>query len=483
MRGEVLGSREMRILDANSEYFGVSVARLMENAGRGVAKVVEERFGAKGKRIAVLCGTGNNGGDGFVAARYLAERGALVSVLLVGMEGKIGTTEARKNWDKLKGLGRVKCKIFKRVSDVDAKADVIIDALLGTGVKGELREPFESVVEKVNSTKVPKVSIDVPSGMDADTGKGECIDADLVIALHAPKKGAAKLKSVLVDIDMPEEAWLYVGPGDVAVNLGKRKPDSHKGENGRVLVVGGSELYSGAPALAAFGALNSGADLVVLAVPEANFDVTRSYSPDFIVRKYKGEFLNSGAVDTIIELAGQSDALVIGPGLGVKKETREAVLNILKKVRLPVVIDADALKFIGGKEGSIKPGDVVLTPHAGEFKALSGKNAREKEVADYAKEHKFTVLMKAREDLIASPEGKLRKNATGNAGMTVGGTGDVLSGVVAGFIAQGLSAFDSACCAAFVTGAAGDELEEWKGYAYMASDLAEEIPLVLKKLL
>jgi len=482
MKKEALSSREMRILDVNSEYFGVSVARLMENAGRGVAEVIEKRFGAKGKRIEVLCGPGNNGGDGFVAARHLAGKGARVTVLLVGGEARIRTREARKNWEKLKGLGGVKRKPFSKLVDIEPGADLLIDALLGTGVRGEVREPFKSIIKKVNAAKAPKVSVDVPSGMDSDTGKGDCVRADLVIALHAPKKGAVKLKSVVVDIGIPEEAELYVGPGDVAVNLGGRRVDSHKGENGRVLVVGGSELFSGAPALAALGALGSGADLAFIAVPETNFDVTRSYSPDLIVRKYEGGFLNKGALSTVLELAEKVDAVVIGPGLGDKNETKDTVLKILKKVDKPVVIDADALKAVKGRESSVKSKKVILTPHAGEFKALSGKGAGEKEVAGYAKKHGFTVLMKAREDLIASPKGKLRKNATGNAGMTVGGTGDVLGGVAANFIAQGMGPFDAACCAAFVVGAAGDSLEEWKGFGYTASDVAGEVPLVLKKI-
>lgn len=463
--------KEMCILDINSEYFGVPRAKLMENAGKRIFEALKERFKLRNKKIGVFCGTGNNGGDGFVAAMYLAGGGAKVDAILLGSETEIKTPEARKKFELIKN----KVKAHKN------NYDIIIDAILGTGIEGEPREPIASAVERINKSKAFKVSVDVPTGL----GSRHCVDADLVVTFHAMKRGLEKFNTIVADIGIPREAESFVGPGDLAVNL-KRDRESRKGDNGRVLVVGGSDLYYGAPVLSAFGALNSGADLVYVAAPERNYEVTRSFSPDFIVREYPGNFLNQSSVEVVLEAAGSCDSMVIGPGLGAREETRKAVLQILEKIKIPVVIDADALKAVAEKK--LKKISAVLTPHAGEFKILSGEeisNLEEKKeaVLRHAKKLNTTILLKSPVDIIASPGGEAKLNATGNAGMTVGGTGDVLAGVVAGFIAQKLEPFTAACCAAFVNGAAGDELYKLRGYCFTASDLAEEIPYAIKRIL
>ncbi|MEE8167254.1 MAG: NAD(P)H-hydrate dehydratase [Candidatus Hydrothermarchaeales archaeon] len=473
---DYLGSREAKILDINSSYFGVPQEKLMEAAGKGVFEVLKENFNLKGKKVAVFCGPGNNGGDGFVCARYLDGEGAEVEIFA---DKKVQTDEAAKNFERIKG--RVPIMSLRKPS---YDADIVVDALLGTGVKGELRAPIKSVVKGINRSKAFKVSIDLPSGI-SDEGKGYCVKADLVVTLHRLKRGLEGYKTVVKDIGIPEEAETHVGPGDIIVNLA-RKLDSHKGENGRVLVIGGSDFYYGAPILGALGALNSGADLVYLAVPECNYEVTRCHSPDFIVSKFPGHFLNPTAIEEIqVEKRG-IDSVLIGPGLGTRDETKEAVLKLLEKIEVPVVLDADAIKAVAGK--TLK-GLKVVTPHAGEFEILTceklpkDNEKRREVVVRYAKRLGAVILLKAPLDIVASPQGKAKFNATGNAGMTVGGTGDVLAGVIAGFLAQGLSAFDATCCAAFVNGVAGDELATWKGNCFTASDLAEELPYTIKRIL
>lgn len=469
--------KEMRILDINSEYFGVPRSTLMENAGKQVFEALRKRFKIRDKKIAVFCGTGNNGGDGFVAARCLANEGAKVDVLLLGSEAGIRTPEAREKFELIK-----KNKKIKFVKETKDNHDVIIDAVLGTGIEGELREPAASAVERINKSKAFKVSVDVPTGI----GSKRFVNANLVVTFHAMKKGLEKFDTVVADIGIPKEAESFVGPGDLAVNL-KRDKESKKGDNGKVLVVGGGDLYYGAPVLSAFGVLNSGADLVYLAVPEANYEVTRTFSPDFIVRKYPGGFLSSRGVDTILEIAKNCDCAVIGPGLGLRSETKSAVLDVLKKIKIPVVIDADALKAIAGGKELLKKLNAVLTPHAGEFRILTGEDLsndleeRKKVVLQQAKKLNATILLKAPVDIIASQDGRMKLNATGNAGMTVGGTGDVLAGIVASFMAQRLEPFDAACCAAFVNGAAGDELYKSKSYCFTASDVAGKLPSTIKK--
>jgi len=263
----------------------------------------------------------------------------------------------------------------------------------------------------------------------------------------------------------------------------KRDPNSHKGENGRVLVVGGSIDYHGAPILAGMGALHGGADLVYLYVPECNFEVTRASSPNFIVRKYTGDFLNEKAVKEIIELGKQCDSIVIGPGLGEREETMKAVLEIVKNLHIPTVLDAAAmfaLKKIG-KFPLEQP--IVITPHRGEFKEFVDRDVTVKEedqkslviLRSVAMDLQINILLKGRIDYVASEEGVVEKNLTGNAGMTVGGTGDVLAGLVGCFLAQGMEAFDAAKNAAFYNGKAGDILKKMKGERFTASEVAEAL--------
>jgi NAD(P)H-hydrate epimerase len=476
----VVTHREMKIIDINSAYLGVPTEVLMGNAGKAVAEAIAERIDVKGKKVVILCGVGNNGGDGLAAAGFLADKGAEVSVYLAGQ--KVKTPEAEKYYEQVK-----KDKRINILKDYKVEADIIVDALLGTGVKGELREPVKSIVKEINASKAFKVSIDVPSGLDADTGRGECVRADLVVALHKEKRGLERFKTIVKDIGIPKEAETHVGPGDVVVNLGERRADAHKGEYGRVLVVGGSDLYYGAPILSALAALNCGADLVYLAVPEINYNITKVYSPDLIVRKYEGEYLTSSAIKVIAELAESCNSVVIGPGLGSREETVEAVLELLKAIRIPTVIDADAIKALSSHTKILKNIQVVLTPHSGEFKRLTGEELpgdledRKKLVSKWAEKLSSVILLKAPVDIIASVD-RVKFNSSGNPGMTVGGTGDVLSGIVGGFIAQGMGLFDAACCGAFVNGFAGDELYKWKGYAFTASDLAAEIPYSIKKI-
>ncbi|NOZ57974.1 MAG: NAD(P)H-hydrate dehydratase [Euryarchaeota archaeon] len=469
------GVEEFRVLDINSTWLGVGVEELMENAGRAVAEVLGERTDLEGRRVLVLCGTGNNGGDGLVAARYLLEAGARVSVVLLG-EPK--SDAARGNLAKLRRLGVKVRRSFERLD-----AEIVVDALLGTGVRGEVREPYRRAIEAINGSRAFKVSVDVPSGLN-ERGEGYCVAADLVVTFHAPKPGLERFPTVVVDIGIPQEASRCVGPGDVVVRLPKRRREAHKGEHGRVLVVGGSAEYHGAPLLSARAALRSGVDLVYLAVPEVNFEVTRGFSPEFIVRKYPGERFSARAIPEVEPLLEKVDSVVLGPGLGVVEETLEAVVEFLNLCQKPCVVDADAIKALRDRL-PLKGARLVLTPHAGEFYALTGERlpqepeARAEAAAEWASELGAVLLVKGSVDVIASPDGEVRLNRTGNPAMTAGGTGDVLSGIVAGLIARGMRRFDAACCAAFINGYAGDLLTEERR-SLTALELADAIPHAIK---
>ncbi|OGJ49339.1 NAD(P)H-hydrate dehydratase [Candidatus Peregrinibacteria bacterium RIFOXYB2_FULL_32_7] len=264
-----------------------------------------------------------------------------------------------------------------------------------------------------------------------------------------------------------------------------RDNDSHKGDNGRVCVIGGSIDYYGAPIFAAMGAVYSGADLVYMFVPESNFDCSRSFYPDYIVRKFSGDFLTEKDLEKIINLANKCDSVVVGPGLGDKAETLKALIKLIAKIEKPLIIDADALKVIHNVK---LPYQTLITPHRGEFEKVC--NAQFPNDLDHqielvkktAQILDLQILVKGQNDIICKPDEEYFINNTGNPGMTVGGSGDVLAGFIAGLNAQGATLFESACIASFCLGVAGDSLESQKGFAYSATDLALEIPYVMKRI-
>jgi len=469
---------EVRILDTNSTYLGVPTLRLMENAGTAVAQNLNKEF-KKASRIAVLCGRGNNGGDGFVAARLLSSSGATVGVFMAEPEGQITTEIARLNFQKVRSLARPLSE-FK-----PADWEIVVDALLGVGITGKVREPYASAIKKINQSRKPVVSIDVPSGWPGQPA----VKPKLTVTLHAPKVGmtpASCGRIVVCDIGIPDEAEKYIGPGEF---LYYPKPDqtSHKGDNGRVLVVGGGP-FTGAPALAGMAAMFTGADLAHVAVPAPAAIPVACYSPNIIVHPLSSDVLVSQDAGQIKELAKKCDAIVIGPGLGDDKRTEAAVAEIIKGIQIPMVIDADAIGAIKKDPKLIKGKKVILTPHKGEFEKLSGVrlsqdiNVRSNQVTKAAKKLGATLLVKGSIDTI-SDGNSVSLNRTGNAAMTVGGTGDVLSGVAACLLSKGMDPYHAACLAAFVNGAAGDIAFQEKGYGLLATDVASSIPYVLRRYL
>ncbi|MBI5755174.1 NAD(P)H-hydrate dehydratase [Candidatus Peregrinibacteria bacterium] len=269
--------------------------------------------------------------------------------------------------------------------------------------------------------------------------------------------------------------------------LPRRKKTSHKGQNGCVLIIGGSRDFFGAPILSALGAIRTGADLVHLFVPECNFDVSRCYLPEFIVHSYSGDYFHEEAVFLALSLIDLCDSVVIGPGMTDREEVLVGISIFLKKISCPVVIDADALPVV--KNMYLHDKQAVLTPHAGEFQELIDKKlpddiaSREKILCEYARSQGVTVLLKGHSDFIASREGKIVVNKTGNPGMTAGGTGDVLAGVVSSLIAQKVEPFFACQIAAFLVGTSGDFLAQKKSYGYLASEVANTIPEVIRDIL
>jgi hydroxyethylthiazole kinase-like uncharacterized protein yjeF len=488
----MITSKEMRVLEVNSEYFGVSRLQLMENAGKALADEIASRFDPEKARIAIFCGLGGNGGDGFVAARHLACLGFKVEVMLAGRSKDIVDEEARRNWLALRALKDT--LVFHEIYDStlvpNVEADVIVDALLGIGLKGVPRPPFSQLIKKINEADAFRVCVDVPTGINSDSGKvlDEAVKADLTVTFHKVKPGLRKAKKdvgevVVKDIGLPKEFERFAGPGDVSLVVKSRPPEAHKGDFGRLLVVGGSEVFSGAPALVALSALRAGVDLTFIAAPERTAYAISSMAPDLITVKLEGSHLNPRNTAVIKRYLETSTAVVIGPGLGLHKETKDVVVGLVEMIeeeKIPLLLDADGLKAFAESKLRIRS-PLVLTPHAGEYRLLTNKKlpmdfeTRVEDVRKTARKLKAVILLKGHVDVISNGE-RVKLNFAGNPGMTVGGTGDVLSGVVGAFLAQGADPFEAAVAGAFINGAAGDFVQGEKGYHMVPTDLIEWIP-------
>jgi NAD(P)H-hydrate epimerase len=489
-----ISSREMRALEVNAEYFGVSLLQLMETAGHNVAVEIASRF-PRDQKIAIFCGLGGNGGDGFVAARHLLSMGFKVTVILAGKGKEITHDAALKNWCALQFL-RESIPIHE-VSDSSAipevDAEIIIDALLGTGTKGKLKPPIAQLVEYINSLNAFKIAVDVPTGIDSDSGEvlGTAVKANITMTFHKAKAGLENAKKyvgelVVKDIGLPKELEKYAGPGDVLLVTKARPSSAHKGDFGRLLVIGGSEVFSGAPTLVSLAALRTGVDIAYLAAPAKTAQAISSMSPDLITLKLDGNHLNPSNMTALKSYVEMVDAVVLGPGLGLHSETKEfvkACISAVESAGKPLLLDADGLKAFAEFKKPLKI-PFVLTPHAGEYAILTGRKLPESleervsEVQRSAAELNAVILLKGHVDVVCDGK-RVKLNFTGNPGMTVGGTGDVLSGVVGAFLAQKADPFEAAVAGAFVNGAAGDFVANDIGHHMVATDLLDWIPRVL----
>jgi NAD(P)H-hydrate epimerase len=414
--------------------------------------------------------------------------------MLAGKSVDISDAEAKTNWNALQWLKDTMDihEVYDSSLIPRFEANVIVDALLGIGLKGAPRPPILQMIRSVNQTKCFCVAVDVPSGIDSDSGAvlSEAVKADLTVTFHKSKPGLQTARKqtgevVVKSIGLPREIERLAGPGDVQLVVKPRRAEAHKGEFGRLLVIGGSETYSGAPVFVASAALRVGVDLAYVAAPSKTAYAISSISPDLITIKLDDSHLAPEDIAAVKPYLRNATAVAIGPGLGLHKETKAAVKEIISLVedsKIPLLLDADGLKaFADFKHKFSTP--AVLTPHAGEYKILTGKepdelNQKAIHVQKTAKDLGAVVLLKGNVDVIADKK-RVKLNFTGNAGMTVGGTGDVLSGIVAAFLAQGTNPFEAAVAGAFVNGAAGDFVKAEKGFHMVASDLIDWIPRVI----
>ncbi len=510
----VVTSAQMQELDRHTiDKIGIPGRVLMENAGRGATRTFLQRlYRNDGGRVGVLAGRGNNGGDGFVMARYLAQRGIDVRVYLLSTADRV-QGDAAANLKLLAGADVPVIEIPDEKHFASRRIDMQhihywIDAMLGTGLKSEVRGFYRQVIELVNQSARPLLAVDIPSGLHADTGQpqGICIAAAATATFgfakigHLIHPGAQMCGTVdVIDIGIPPDTAgtlghkQYLTQGrEVAALLGQRQPDTHKGRTGHVLVVAGSTGKTGAAAMAATSALRSGAGLVTLGIPQSLNPILESQVTETMTLPLPDQgtgLLLEEAFDPIVEASATKQALAVGPGMGTAAHTRNLVSRMIKEIDLPMVIDADGLNNLAGHLGWLEArrSDVVLTPHPGEMARLTGvsttriQSDRVAAVRRLAVQSHAHVVLKGARTVIGAPDGTVWINPTGNPGMASGGMGDVLTGLIAGLLAQGLATADACRAGVYLHGLAADILGDDGPWGYLATDVMRTIPAAIQR--
>jgi hydroxyethylthiazole kinase-like uncharacterized protein yjeF len=498
------------------EEYGIPGMLLMENAGRESVETLKKKFpDLASKKIVIFAGKGNNGGDGFVIARHLLNLGANVCVLLLGQ-----ITELKNDAKTNAGIAQ---KIGVEIHATDAgnfqsfdhrirHSDLVIDAIFGTGLSKPATGFYAEVFEKINSLKKFVVAVDIPSGVDSDSGCliGPHVRAGLTLALSLLKRSHATYPSAgvmgdieVIDIGIPQKAIAsqslnveIVEPQDIASLFPKRSSHSHKGDYGHVLVIAGSKGKGGAAGLTALGALRSGCGLVTLALPDSCQRAVE-FNPLEVMTVALPETNNGtlslGAKDLLLEHLKSKSAVAVGPGISTDPETVQLLQELLPSVKIPLVIDADAVNCLAECGGlkTLKNPDVILTPHPKEMSRISGLSTSEiqanriESATRFAGENKLTLVLKGARTLIAFPDGSAVINPTGNPGMATAGSGDVLTGVIAGLIGQGLNTRSAIIAGVYLHGLAGDIYAHEKGSetSLIAGDLLDNLPASLNRVL
>ncbi len=507
---KIVTSEEMRGMDSFTiEDLGIPGAVLMENAGKGIFHVIEGALeDRKNFRVYIFCGKGNNGGDGYVVGRYLWNEGVNVEFFIAGKETEI-KGDARINFDIIKKLDipfhflQNKTDLLNIPKDLP---DLVVDALLGTGITGAVYGFMKDVIEFINQLDCPVVSVDVPSGLNADLPavEGPVVKADITVTMALPKHCHVFYPAknyvgelYVVDIGIPhsrlndENVKIQIIEA-TDIQMPGRAEDTHKYLVGKVAVLAGSTGFTGAATLCSEAALHAGAGLVILGIPGSLNPILEMKMTEVITRPYGKDILESASDPAIQDLLGWGDILAIGPGLGRSKSTQQAIVDILNNFEKPAVVDADALFALAQHpELLTKPHpDWILTPHHGEFyRLLNGVDKEDFKThfvflaQEYAVKHQLVLMLKGAPSLVAAPDGQVYVNSTGNPGLASGGTGDVLTGLTAGLRGQGMDSVTAAYTAHYIHGLCADEIvEKTSTYTLTAGQLINELGAVTKKL-
>ena len=507
---KIVSAAEMRQIDrVTSEHFGVPSLTLMENAGSAVAEFVLSRY-ADANRIGVICGKGNNGGDGFVVARKLHQAGKEVQIVLLAERAEL-RGDAAEMFARLplKPLFAGSGEQLKQARAV-FEGDLVIDAILGTGFRPPVSGLYAAAIAALNASNAPVVAVDIPSGADADVmgeQTGSVARANAMVTFTAPRPAhvfghLCDGPTIIAPIGSPDEAIQsssnlnLITPREVAPLIGPRPRGSNKGMYGHALVVGGSLGKAGAAAMAGFSALRAGAGLVTVATPNSVLPTVAGFHPELMTEPLEetGDgTISTYALELLARLTKNKTVLAIGPGISRNEETAGVVREIVTKSEIPIVLDADGLNAFEGRAqdfsrredpGNAKKSPLVLTPHPGEMARLTALSVpaiqrdRTNVARSFAKEHKVFLVLKGDRTIVSSPTGEAWVNPTGNPGMATGGTGDILTGMVAGLIAQNPTRLSEAVIAAvFLHGLAGDIARETLGeHSLVATDLLSALP-------
>ncbi|MEQ1793036.1 MAG: NAD(P)H-hydrate dehydratase [Nitrospira sp.] len=502
---------QMQALDRRTiDEARVPGTTLMERAGAGIVACLQQQIGPlRGKTVTILCGKGNNGGDGFVVARLLHKQRAKVQVLTMASAKDLSRDAGTMYRQLLRTAGKTVVKPFSSASQtILGSSDVIIDALLGTGLAAPVTGLYAEAIESINQAKRLTIAVDLPSGIQADTGAvlGRAVRADLTVTFGLPKLGLFQNQGIdhsgrveIVDIGIPSAYVDAVGSRIqlitapfVRTALPPRRRSSHKGTFGHAGIIAGSVGKTGAAAMSAQAALRIGAGLVTVAIPASVNDVLESKLLEVMtipMPDTKARTLSRTALDRLKDFIAVRTAVAIGPGLSTHPETVELVQALVRQLDRPSVLDADALNALAGRaalltECTIPP---ILTPHPGEMARLvtesSSQSVNEDRIGTatrFARERGCYVVLKGARTVIARPDGMVAICPTGNPGMATAGTGDVLTGMIVGLLAQGLASWEAACAATYVHGLAGDLAAEAVGQtSLMAGDVLDHIPYAL----
>ncbi len=488
-----------------TKVLGIPSIALMENAGRGCVDILEGYFDLEGLKVLVICGKGNNGGDGFVVARHLVIRGAMVKVILVG-KGKELTGDALKNYRiakkaKFDIYETTNIKTIKRIEN-SFKPHVVIDAIFGTGFKGAPQGIFYQIIEMITSSDAFVFSIDIPSGVNGDTGIFEktCVIADATATMCLPKRGNFLYPGrefcgdlYVIDIGIPYSLInkgypQIIEDNDIYHLMPYRPPDGNKGTFGQILIIAGARGYSGAAVMAALACLKVGAGLVRLAVPKGITNIVEKRALEVVkvpLPQTDQETISIKAIDTLVPLLEKSNVVVIGPGITTHDETARFLFSFLPQVKKPLIIDADAINIIARDKKFLKKirAPFIITPHPGELARLirmtpSQINEKRLDLAPkLAKDFNGVLVLKGAPTVVATPDGRTYVNPTGNSGLATAGSGDILVGMIAGFLAQKPKPLDASLLGTFLHGLCADlALDKNNEYSLLASDLLRCIP-------
>ena len=491
---EFLTRDEIRAIEFNEFIDGKSAWELMQNAGKAVSQHLEQL--SKSSFVFVI-GPGNNGGDALVAASHLSAKSNITVILLKPPK----TNEAKKAYQLLKER-KPDCVFIETTSlniikEKLNETEVIIDGIFGIGLESQIREPYLAIINYFHTIRSDYQDIiiscvDIPSGLDCTTGQWYCepYDPNFVVTMQFSKLAMKQLKSteiITADIGFSDQYMYYVGPGHYLQMWPKRDPDSYKGKNGRVIVIGGSDGFTGAPVLAGMATLRTGVDSLRIAVPETIRDIVAGYAEDFIVLKVKGDKITSKGFNKYLDLTvTRHDVAVVGMGLSNHPECVKFVLDWFKFVngKIKAVLDADAIRSFKGQLKLLENSGAIITPHKAELRTLVGESVPDdpKELIEFvkttAKNLGIVILIKGRIDIITDGD-RLLLNHTGHPGMTVGGTGDVLAGLVGAVNCFVEDKFYATAIASYIMGMAGESAAKKYGNSLLASDVVKEIPNVI----